>query len=609
MTDPENRFEAARCRLRDTVRKERATASALIRWRTALSSVISPLLPGDPPQVASYRVVGRLGSGGMGTVYAALDEHAHRVALKMVHPQFAADPQFRARFHREVGVLRRVSGPCLIPFIDADPAADIPWLVTEYVPGPTLHEHLTAHGPLSGVQLHLFAAGTAAALTAIHAAGVVHRDLKPANVILSPHGPRVLDFGIAHVADGTAVTHTGVTTGTPGWISPEQYRDGIADSLGDVFAWGALIAYAATNRPVFGTGAPDVVAYRVLREEPDLEGVPQALRGVIGSCLAKEPNQRPTAKDLADATSELISNAATQVLPVVLEQPTAVDDLIATQWCIPTVEDPAWASSAKAQLTRRRVWMRRGAFVAGAAAVGSLGAVLLTLLPPDATPQRPTAKSTASTAQPQHAERPLNPQRSNSTATTTTAAVKPSATPSASSLAQLTRTEVHTIAPWAIGGHAPAKGIVVTGDAIGSCFSSSTKTQRTDAWRCTHDSTLLDPCFAPDVGPDHPVLLCMGASPNHMMRLTLTETLPGNNFHIPGGPVPTPLVIELANGKRCEFAGGATDSLAGQRLNYLCNGGGSVYGDPDQDHPLWTAAYRPDQANTTVSTPVKAAYQ
>ncbi|MDD9380060.1 serine/threonine-protein kinase [Streptomyces sp. ZAF1911] len=570
--------------------------------------MISPLLPGDPLQIDSYRIIGRLGSGGMGTVYAALDGQARRVALKMVHAQFAGDPQFRARFHREVGVLRRVSGPCLAPFVDADPTAGVPWLVTEYVAGPTLHEHVAAYGPLSEVQLRLFAAGTAAALAAIHAAGVIHRDLKPANVILSPLGPRVLDFGIAHVTDGTAVTRTGVTTGTPGWISPEQYRDGTTDSLGDVFAWGALVAYAATGRPVFGTGAPDVLAYRVLREEPDLEGVSPELRGVIASCLAKDPGRRPTAKDVADVTSDLLGSAATQILPATPEQPTAVHDVIATQWRIPTAEDPAWSTAAPRPPARNGVWWQRGAFVAGAAAVGAIGAALLGPLPLDTSPTKPAAASTASPPQARGDERPPVPQPSNSTAAPETTAAKPSLTP-AVSVPQLTRTEVHTIAPWTVGGSAPAKGIVITDDRAGSCWRSSNKTQRTDAWRCTTDSNILDPCFAPGSGPDHAALLCMEADPNHMLRLTLTQPLPGDDFHTPGDPVPTPLVIELANGETCTFAAGATTTLAGQRLNYFCEGGGSVYGDLDQDRPLWTAAYRADQATTAVSTPVKAAYQ
>jgi serine/threonine protein kinase len=176
----------------------------------------------------------------MGTVYVAVGERGERVAVKAVHAGQAADEQFRARFRREVQVLRRVSGPCLVPLLDADPEAEIPWLVTAYVPGLTLGEHMAVHGPLAGIQLHLFAAGAAGALEAAGTAGVVRRDLKPANVILAPDGPRVLDFGIAHVADGTAVTRTGMLTGTPGWLSPEYYRDGTAGPPGDVFAWGAL---------------------------------------------------------------------------------------------------------------------------------------------------------------------------------------------------------------------------------------------------------------------------------------------------------------------------------------------------------------------------------
>ncbi|MFD9331121.1 protein kinase [Streptomyces sp. NPDC060065] len=164
-------------------------------------SRISARRASDPARIGRFRVVGVLGAGGMGTVYAAVGERGERVAVKAVHAGQASDDQFRARFRREVTVLRRVSGPCLVPLLEADPEADIPWLATAYVPGSTLGDHAAVHGPLTGIQMHLFAASTAGALAAVHAAGVVHRDLKPANVILAPDGPRVLDFGIAHVAD------------------------------------------------------------------------------------------------------------------------------------------------------------------------------------------------------------------------------------------------------------------------------------------------------------------------------------------------------------------------------------------------------------------------
>jgi serine/threonine protein kinase len=173
----------------------------------------------------------------MGTVHAGVTYDGMRVAVKLVHPEHAQDPEFRARFRREVALSSRVSGPHLVPLLAADPDAPTPWLATAYVPGPTLSRHVSEHRPLDEGSLYAFAAATAQALAAVHAAGVVHRDVKPANVLLTPSGPRVLDFGIAHAADGTSVTRTGVLTGTPGWISPEQYRQGTAGPAGDVFAW------------------------------------------------------------------------------------------------------------------------------------------------------------------------------------------------------------------------------------------------------------------------------------------------------------------------------------------------------------------------------------
>ncbi|WP_455359617.1 hypothetical protein [Streptomyces sp. SYSU K21746] len=234
--------------------------------------------------------------------------------------------------------------------------------------------------------------------------------------------------------------------------------------------------------------------------------------------------------------------------------------------------------------------------------------MLLTLVPHDASPKKPLAGSATSAPQAQSDKRSGSPQPSNSAKESSTAHAGESGSAPTTSAPGLTRTEVRTIAPWAIGGM-PAKDIVITMEAVGSCWSSSSKTQRTDAWRCTDDSTVLDPCFAPDAGPEHPMLLCMEADPNRMLRLTLTESLPGNNFHIPGGPVPTPLLLELVNGDICRFASGATDALVGQRLNYTCEQGGSVYGDPNQSRALWTAAYRADEASTTVSTPIRTVYQ
>ncbi|GHI90461.1 serine/threonine-protein kinase [Streptomyces xanthophaeus] len=337
---------------------------------------VQPARPGDPKRIGPYRIIGRLGAGGMGTVHAGLDDAGLRVAVKVIHPAQAEDAEFRARFRREVQLSARVQGPCVLPLLAADPDADTPWLATAYAPGPSLDQHLSAEGPLSGGTLYAFATGTAHALAAIHQAGVVHRDVKPQNIILSPSGPRMLDFGIAHAADGTSVTRTGVMTGTPGWISPEHYRTGTAGPAGDMFAWGALCAYAATGRLPFGSGAPDVVAFRVMSGEPDLDGIPAELLPLITRALAKDPESRITADEAAEECSLLLASQATQVLPVGTDMaPTRVGDLVAAEWHMPTLDDPTWHEP------RPRLRTRKAALVLGAALViGSLTGGTLALL-------------------------------------------------------------------------------------------------------------------------------------------------------------------------------------------------------------------------------------
>lgn len=333
---------------------------------------MQPARAGDPKRVGTYRIIGRLGAGGMGTVHAGLDPAGLRVAVKVVHPAHAEDPEFRARFRREVQLSARVQGPCLIPLLAADPDAETPWLATAYAPGLTLEQHLAVHGPLSGGTLYAFATGTARALAAIHAADVVHRDVKPQNVILTPAGPRVLDFGIAHAADGTSVTRTGVMTGTPGWISPEHYRTGTAGPEGDVFAWGALVSYAATGRLPFGTGAPDVVAYRVMSGDPDLDGLPGELRRTVEKALAKSPDERLTAGSAAEECARLLATQATHVLTAGAGPgATRADHLVTGEWNVPGVEDPAWRTPAAS--TRKRALMAAvAAAAAGTAVAGSI---------------------------------------------------------------------------------------------------------------------------------------------------------------------------------------------------------------------------------------------
>ncbi|MGA5037393.1 serine/threonine-protein kinase [Streptomyces capoamus] len=365
---------------------------------------VRPARPGDPSRIGPYRIIGRLGAGGMGTVHAAVTPDGMRVAVKVIHPAQAQEPEFRARFRREVELSSRVTGPHLVPLLAADPEAENPWLATAYVPGPTLDQHVTARGPLTEGSLYAFATATAQALATIHAAGVVHRDVKPQNVLLTSAGPRVLDFGIAHAADGTSVTRTGLMTGTPGWISPEQYRAGTAGPAGDVFAWGALVAYAATGRLPFGTGAPDVVAFRVMSGEPDLDGVPAPLRAVVEKALAQEPGDRPSATGAAQECTVLLSSQATQAANAGAVPPTAVD-LVSAVWDVPAGEDPAWHPPADRSRSKKRLV---GALALAAGVVGGLAGGVAALLPanagdgahvsPSASAAATRSASTASTA-------------------------------------------------------------------------------------------------------------------------------------------------------------------------------------------------------------------
>ncbi|MEU5400813.1 protein kinase [Streptomyces sp. NPDC005963] len=376
---------------------------------------LQPARAGDPTRVGPYRIVGRLGSGGMGTVHAGLDPTGLRVAVKLVHASHAEDPEFRARFRREVQLSTRVQGPCLIPLLAADPDAETPWLATAYAPGLTLDQHLAAHGPLAGGTLYAFATGTARALAVIHAAGVIHRDVKPQNVIINPAGPLVLDFGIAHAVDGTSVTRTGVMTGTPGWISPEHYRTGTAGPEGDVFAWGALVAYAATGRLPFGTGSPDVVAYRIMAVEPDLDGLPDGLRETVEKALTKDPDERTTSESAAQECAGLLSAQATQVLAADRgPQPTDARDLITTEWHVPDVEDPAWQVPTRSARRRTLIALIAVATVSAAVA-GAVGA----LDSKGQDQQHTTSKSVASPAAP--AQRPAGTAASASPGSTSTA--------------------------------------------------------------------------------------------------------------------------------------------------------------------------------------------
>jgi hypothetical protein len=267
---------------------------------SAEGDAVQALESDDPPQLGGYRLLARLGAGGMGRVYLARSRGGRRVALKVIRPELADDPDFRARFAREVASARAVSGAFTVAVLDADPEAATPWLATEYVPGPSLSAAVREHGPLPLDSVRALAAGLAEALEAIHAAGVVHRDLKPSNVLLAADGPRVIDFGISRAAEATELTRTGMVVGSPGFMSPEQIEGSAVTPATDVFSLGAVLAFAATGAGPFGEGATPALLYRVVHSEPKLEGVPGPLRGLIAACLAKEAAARPTPDGLLD---------------------------------------------------------------------------------------------------------------------------------------------------------------------------------------------------------------------------------------------------------------------------------------------------------------------
>ncbi|MFF4817731.1 serine/threonine protein kinase [Kitasatospora sp. NPDC001309] len=257
--------------------------------------------PTDPRTVGGrYRLLARLGSGGMGTVYLGRSPGGRLVAVKCVHWDLATDPHFRLRFTQEMEAARRVGGFHTAQVVDADPDGDPPWLVTAYIPGPSLESAVAAHGPLPEPVLRVLGAGLAEALAAIHAVGLVHRDLKPSNVLLSDDGPRVIDFGIARALDGASITRTQTVIGTPGYMAPEQIAGEPLSPACDLFSLGRVLCHAAGSAPYGHGGNPQVLLYRIMHTEPDLGEVPEALRPLVAACLARRPEDRPTPAELVE---------------------------------------------------------------------------------------------------------------------------------------------------------------------------------------------------------------------------------------------------------------------------------------------------------------------
>ncbi|MEU1106462.1 serine/threonine-protein kinase [Streptomyces tibetensis] len=266
-----------------------------------------------PEHAGHYRLESRLGAGGMGVVHLARSTSGMKLAVKVVHAQFAKDPDFRGRFRQEVAAARRVSGAFTAPVVDADPDGERPWMATLFIPGPTLSDHVKRNGPMDPAQLRRLMAGLAEALRDIHRAGVVHRDLKPSNVLLADDGPKVIDFGISRPVDSELRTETGRLIGTPPFMAPEQFRrPREVGPAADIFALGSVMVHAATGQGPFDSDSPYIVAYQVVHDEPDLTGVPDEVAPLVLRCLAKEPEERPTPDELMRELRSVAASYDTQ---------------------------------------------------------------------------------------------------------------------------------------------------------------------------------------------------------------------------------------------------------------------------------------------------------
>ncbi|MBV2365481.1 serine/threonine-protein kinase [Streptomonospora nanhaiensis] len=310
---------------------------------------VKPLRTGDPHQLGDYRIEGRLGRGGMGTVYLAKDTADRLVAVKLIHPDLADDPDFRRRFAREVEAARRVARFSTAGVLDARLDGDPLFIVSEYVPGPNLAEAVATDGPMRGGTLESLAMGVAAALTAIHRAGVIHRDLKPANVLLSAVGPKVIDFGIARAMDDEgAVTRSSQLMGTPAYLAPELIAGGDITPASDIFSWGCLVTYAGTGKAPFNAQTVPAILHLISAAPADLEGLEPGVTDLVRSALDKDPANRPTAQ-------ELLNTLVGQENPA----ETTVDRTVVRSWTPPSTARPGPGDLAGA---------------AGAAALGAAGA-------------------------------------------------------------------------------------------------------------------------------------------------------------------------------------------------------------------------------------------
>jgi eukaryotic-like serine/threonine-protein kinase len=358
-----------------------------------LAAHARPLRNGDPERLGDYKLVGRLGEGGMGSVFLAVAPDGTHVAVKVIRADLADDGDFRRRFRGEVTRAREVPPFCTAEVIDADPDHDPPYLVVEYVDGPSLAVVVDERGPLTPANLHALAIGVATALTAIHGAGVIHRDLKPSNVLLAPGSPKVIDFGIARGLDGTGNhTRTDQVIGTVAYMAPERFALTSAAQLttaADIFAWGAVVAYAGTGRTPFAAESQEATAVRIMTQPPDLEGLRSGpLRDLVLRALAKDPADRPTARELLDGLLIGGRGGPSKDMAAALASQPELREAAEGAQAATTVERPAIGGLV---MQSTKTMELRDGTPGGGPGGGAAGGSLATIAPPGATaPGEPT---------------------------------------------------------------------------------------------------------------------------------------------------------------------------------------------------------------------------
>ena len=331
--------------------------------------LVQGLQAGDPELIGSYRIIRRLGSGGMGHVFLGRSPGGRLLAIKVIRAELAGDLEFRTRFRREVAAARSVSGLFTAPVVDADTEAPVPWLATAYIAGSSLADTVTRHGPLPAGSVLALAAGLAEGLLAIHSAGLVHRDLKPSNVLMADDGPRVIDFGISRAMEASTVTSTGMVVGSPGFMSPEQAEGLEVGPPSDVFSLGAVLAFAATGEGPFGSGSSAALIYRLVHNPPELNRVPAETRSLIERCLDKDPGRRPSPRHLLAELGE--AGLAPGWLPEPLVQdagqpgpatpvPSPGRRVGPARLRVPLSLVPGGARSFRGRIRRAREWRVRG---------------------------------------------------------------------------------------------------------------------------------------------------------------------------------------------------------------------------------------------------------